>query len=105
MLKIANHPIYRYVLPEGHRFPMVKYELLPKVLIDQKICTPRNFFKPQRVSPALILKVHGENYYNKVVNLSLDKREIRKIGFPLRQELVEGSHYIIGGTIQGANML
>ena len=101
MLKIANHPIYRYVLPEGHRFPMVKYELLPKVLIDQKICTPRNLFKPQRVSPALILKVHGERYYNKLVNLSLDKKEIRRIGFPLRQELVDRSHYIIGGTIQG----
>ena len=43
----------------------------------------------------------GRNYYNKLVNLSLDSKEIRKIGFPLRQELVDRSHYIIGGTIQG----
>ena len=101
MLKIANHPIYKYALPEGHRFPMVKYELLPKVLLESSICTPDNFFEPQRAAPALILKVHGENYYNKLVSLSLDSKEIRKIGFPLRQELVDRSHYIIGGTIQG----
>jgi hypothetical protein len=30
MLKIALHPIYKYPLPEGHRFPMDKYDLLPK---------------------------------------------------------------------------
>ena len=73
MLKIANHPIYKYALPEGHRFPMVKYELLPRVLLEDSICTPDNFFEPQRVPPALILKAHGENYYNKLVNLSLGK--------------------------------
>ena len=47
MLKIANHPIYKYALPEGHRFPMVKYELLPKVLLESSICTPDNFFEPK----------------------------------------------------------
>ncbi len=101
MLKIANHPIYRYALAQGHRFPMIKYELLPRVLIDQGICTTENFFEPQRVPPELILKVHGKEYYNRLINLSLDKKEIRKIGFPLRQELVDRSHYIIGGTIEG----
>ena len=76
MLKIANHPIYRYALPQGHRFPMIKYELLPRVLIDQGICTTENFFEPQRVPPELILKVHGKEYYNRLINLSLDKKEI-----------------------------
>ena len=33
MLKIANHPIYKHELPEGHRFPMEKYDLLPQQLI------------------------------------------------------------------------
>ena len=49
MLKIANHPIYTYSLPQGHRFPMVKYELLPRVLLESSICTPDNFFEPQRM--------------------------------------------------------
>jgi hypothetical protein len=28
MFPIAFHPIYQHPLPEGHRFPMLKYELL-----------------------------------------------------------------------------
>jgi hypothetical protein len=30
MLKIAHHPIYHHPLKEGHRFPMIKYDLLPE---------------------------------------------------------------------------
>jgi hypothetical protein len=37
MFPIAFHPIYQHPLPEGHRFPMLKYELLT-------IITRRNRF-------------------------------------------------------------
>ena len=33
MLKIAFDPIYAHPLPEGHRFPMLKYELIPEQLL------------------------------------------------------------------------
>ena len=33
MIKIAYSPIYKYELPEGHRFPMIKYELIPEQLL------------------------------------------------------------------------
>jgi acetoin utilization deacetylase AcuC-like enzyme len=101
MLKIAHHPIYTYSLPDGHRFPMAKYELLPKYLLDNKICTLDNFFEPQKVSEGSILNVHTEDYYRRLLCLDIDKKEIRKMGFPLRTELVERGHYIIGGTIKG----
>ncbi len=35
MLSIAYHPIYQLPLPEGHRFPMEKYDLLPKQLLHE----------------------------------------------------------------------
>ena len=44
MLKIAFHPIYKYSLPEGHHFPMEKYELLPQQLLHEGTCKPENFF-------------------------------------------------------------
>ena len=47
MLKIAYHPIYKHPLPEGHRFPMMKYELLPQQLIYEGTCTQSNFFEPE----------------------------------------------------------
>ena len=43
MLKIAYHPIYRHPLPEGHRFPMAKYELLPQQLLYEGTCVEDNF--------------------------------------------------------------
>lgn len=101
MLRVAHHPIYKYSLPEKHRFPMVKYELLPQYLLEQGICTAANFFEPEKVSEVDILKVHTADYYRRLLKLEIGKKEIRKMGFPLRTELVERGHYIIGGTIKG----
>lgn len=100
MLKIANHPIYKYELPAGHRFPMAKYDLLPQKLLKESICKFENFFEPIKVSAETILRVHDLDYYERLLSVSLDKKEIRKMGFPLRPELVERSHYIIDGTIK-----
>lgn len=101
MLKVAHHPIYTYSLPEKHRFPMAKYDLLPKYLLDQGICVQDNFFEPYKISEVAILRVHTADYYHRLLALDIDKKEIRKMGFPLRQELVERGHYIMGGTVQG----
>ncbi len=30
MIKIAFDPVYAHPLPENHRFPMLKYELIPE---------------------------------------------------------------------------
>ena len=46
MLKIAFSPIYKYELPEKHRFPMVKYELLPEQLVYEGTVTEGQFFHP-----------------------------------------------------------
>lgn len=37
MFSIAFHPIFKHPLPEGHRFPMLKYELLPQQLVHEGI--------------------------------------------------------------------
>lgn len=103
MLKIAYHPIYKYALPEGHRFPMEKYHLLPAYLLENNICTQNHFFEPQAIGADTVLQIHGADYYNRLMELTLDKKEIRKIGFPLRKELVDRGHYIIGGTIKGCD--
>ena len=45
MLKIAYSPIYKLELPEGHRFPMLKYELLPKQLLHEGTAETTDFFE------------------------------------------------------------
>ena len=47
MLKIANDVIYNLPLEKKHRFPMLKYELLPELLIKEGTCTDDNFFLPK----------------------------------------------------------
>lgn len=99
MLKIAYHPIYKHPLPEGHRFPMEKYELLPKQLLHEGTCDQDNFFEPEFPEEKHILAVHDQNYFNRLKALELDKKEIRKSGFPLSQELVNREQIIADGTI------
>jgi|GEM_PF-4451178 hypothetical protein len=40
MIQIAFDPIYAHPLPENHRFPMLKYELIPRQLLHEGTCTP-----------------------------------------------------------------
>ncbi|UBZ12328.1 histone deacetylase [Flagellimonas marinaquae] len=101
MLKIAYHPIYKHPLPEGHRFPMIKYELLPQQLLYEGTCTEDNFFEPSFPEDRHILAAHDEEYYRNLVGLQLSKREARKIGFPLSEALVKRERIIADGTIKG----
>jgi len=101
MLKIANHPMYVYPLPKGHRFPMEKYELLPQQLLYEGTCIAENFFEPEMPLNEDILAIHTEEYFESLLNLTIDKRVARKIGFPLSKELIERELRIAQGTIEG----
>lgn len=101
MLKIAFHPIYKHPLPDGHRFPMIKYDLLPQQLLYEGTCENENFFEPKLSKENYILAVHDEVYYKKLKKLQIKPSAARKIGFPLSKELVERERIIADGTIKG----
>jgi len=102
MLKIAFHPIYKHPLPEGHRFPMLKYDLLPEQLIYEGTCDKDHFFEPTIPEDSHILRVHTPDYYQDLKQLTLHKRAARKIGFPLSDSLIEREVIIADGTIKGS---
>lgn len=102
MLKIANHKVYAHPLPEGHKFPMEKYDLLPQQLIYEGTVTENNFFIPSSLSDEIILKTHEKDYFEKLKNLQLTAKEQRKTGFPHSKELIEREITIMGGTLQAA---
>lgn len=101
MLKIAFHPIYKHPLPEGHRFPMLKYELLPKQLLHEGTCEPENFFEPKLPNDKYIVAVHDPEYYYDLLNMKIPPKEARKVGFPLSEVLVERERIIADGTMKG----
>lgn len=100
MLKIAYHPIYKHPLPEGHRFPMEKYDLLPKQLLYEGTCVEANFFEPKIPNDKYILAVHDAEYFYDLLNIKINPKEARKIGFPLSEDLVERERIIADGTMK-----
>lgn len=102
MLKIAFHPVYKYTLPKGHRFPMEKYELLPQQLLYEGTCEPENFFRPGIPKNEDVLEVHTREYFESLTNLTIDKRAVRKIGFPISEAFIERELHIVQGTIESS---
>ena len=102
MLKIAFHPIYKHELPEGHRFPMEKYDLLPQQLIYEGTCSKENFFEPKIPNNRHFFTVHDPEYFFNLLNITLSQKEARKIGFPLSEELIAREMIITDGTIKAS---
>ncbi|MFC2185885.1 histone deacetylase [Fulvivirgaceae bacterium LMO-SS25] len=102
MLKIAWAPIYAHSLPVGHRFPMIKYELLPEQLLYEGTIQSQNLFEPKPMSEEIILQVHDIAYWQKLIDLNLSRKEERKTGFPLSKGLVEREITILDGTLQAS---
>ena len=101
MLPIAFHPIYKHPLPEGHKFPMLKYELLPQQLLLEGIAEKSDFFAPEPAELKYVYAIHDKEYVDRLLNLTLDAKAQRKIGFPLSAELIERELRIAQGTISG----
>ena len=100
MIFVAYHPCYELELPRGHHFPMEKYPLLREQLLYEGTFTNENFFIPKKIDVKLIEKVHDKSYVKKLLNLSLNKTEVRRIGFPLNKELINREMTIAGGTVE-----
>lgn len=101
-LKIAYSEEYVLNLPENHKFPINKYRLIPEALLKEGTITEENIFAPAKAEREEVELTHTKEYIDKLFNLNLSEREIRKIGFPLSKELIEREFIIAGGTIKGA---
>ncbi|CAN5702641.1 histone deacetylase [soil metagenome] len=99
LIQIAFAPIYAHPLPEGHRFPMLKYELIPGQLLYEGSITNENIFSPQPCTDEIILWTHDATYLDKLKTQQLTAKEQRRIGFPQSPELTLRELIITQGTI------
>ena len=74
MIQIAYDPIYAHPLPENHRFPMLKYELIPQQLLHEGTCTTSHFFRPGSCQRDVILDTHDEVYLDKLLLQQLSQQ-------------------------------
>jgi acetoin utilization deacetylase AcuC-like enzyme len=96
---IAYDHVYVQPLPEGHRFPMLKYELIPQQLLYEGTARPENIFSPDICSPEVVVWTHTPEYFNKLVQQALTAREQIHIGFPQSERLTKRELVIVQGTI------
>ena len=96
-LPVVNHKDYEAQLNDDNKFPIKKFGELAKALIKNKIV--KNFYIPEPCSVETLKEAHTEDYINKIKNKTLDKNEIRKIGFPLVDSVVRRSFVAAGGTV------
>ncbi|MHB1374342.1 MAG: histone deacetylase family protein [Thauera sp.] len=86
-------------LPEGHRFPMEKYSLLRARLRDSGLFADEDFRVPDAASDTEILLAHEADYLQRVAGGTLDAAEVRRIGFPWSEAMVERSRRSAGATL------
>lgn len=102
MLKIAYSDIFRYSVPEKHRFPMQKYTMIPERLLAEGTINSDNFFAPARLSEDEILTTHTADYWYQLKTQTLPRKEARAIGFEMTSTLVERGRYIAHATYECA---
>ncbi|MGA6101194.1 histone deacetylase [Psychrobacter pocilloporae] len=102
MLKIAYSDVFRYSVPEKHRFPMQKYILIPERLLSEGTISQDNFFAPVCLSEEEILTTHTAEYWYQLKTQTLPRKAARAIGFEMTPQLVERGRYIAHATYECA---
>jgi acetoin utilization deacetylase AcuC-like enzyme len=101
-LSVVSHEDYIAKIGEDHKFPINKFSELANYLKKKKIV--KNFHKPYPCSEETLKRAHSEIYIKNVINKTLDKESIKKIGFPLVDSVVKRSLVATGGTVLASKL-
>jgi acetoin utilization deacetylase AcuC-like enzyme len=101
-MTLFHSDVFVLPLPAHHRFPMGKYERLRRKLLESDAFGEDEFRVPAAASDAEILRAHCPRYLERVVSGGLDAGELRAIGFPWSERLVERSRQSSGATLAAA---
>ncbi len=88
-------------LPDGHRFPMQKYRRLREKISESETVQGKLLIPPAATDQQL-LRVHTQDYVNRVIRGELTDLEQRRIGFPWSEKMVERSRRSVGATLAAA---
>ncbi|MEZ9915145.1 histone deacetylase [Vibrio breoganii] len=108
MLPLIYHPIYSDLpLPDGHRYPIMKYKLLydavdlelrQRGMGAERVC----FYQPKPLSIGMVSQSHDLDYINQLVGGVLPAPKMRRIGFPWSEQLIKRTLTSTAGTVMTA---
>ena len=91
-------------LPEGHRFPMVKYARVRERCLAEGVLRPDELAEPPAAAWEELALVHEAGYLERVRAGTLEPLAQRRIGFPWSPEMVERSRRSVGASIAAGHV-
>lgn len=98
-MRVFYTPRYYANIGDGHIFPIRKFELVRDKLLFEGTLQPDELIEPAPAEIADVLLVHTEDYVSRLCNGALTGKEIRRLGLPWSESLVQRSFYAVGGTV------
>jgi acetoin utilization deacetylase AcuC-like enzyme len=98
-LKLYYTDIFVLPLPDGHPFPMPKYRLLREKLVQEGVGLENQFFIPHAATDEELTRAHDPGYVQRVTIGDLSSQELRRLGLPWSERLIERSRRSSGATI------
>ena len=99
MLELYYADNFELPLPENHRFPMSKYRLLRERLDACGFADRLQLQNPPAATDEQLLLVHTSDYLQRLKCGELSDLEVRRIGFPWSEKMVERSRRSTGASI------
>ncbi|HEY6887634.1 MAG TPA: histone deacetylase [Solirubrobacter sp.] len=96
-MDVWAHDRWRIPLPEGHKFPIDKYRLLRERVQDS--VTVR---ESEAIPWEWLAEVHEADLLQRIRSGTMTLREIRGLGLPWSEVLVERGRRSVGGTVAAA---
>jgi acetoin utilization deacetylase AcuC-like enzyme len=101
-MRVFYSPRYYADIGDTHIFPIRKFELVRDRLLSEQTLLPEELIEPKPATVEEVRLVHTEDYVSRLRSGQLTPREIRRLGLPWSESLVQRSFHAVGGTISAA---
>jgi acetoin utilization deacetylase AcuC-like enzyme len=98
-MQVFYTPRYYADIGPGHVFPIRKFELVRDKLLAEGTVEPAEIVEPAPAPLEDVLLVHTTDYVSRLCSGNLSPKEIRRLGLPWSESLVQRSFYAVGGTL------
>lgn len=102
-MQVFYTPRYYADIGPGHVFPIRKFELVRDKLLAEGTVEPSEIVEPAPAPLEDVLLVHATDYVSRLCSGNLTTKEIRRLGLPWSESLVQRSFYAVGGTLAAAH--
>ena len=103
-ISVVYHSDYVAPLPDGHRFPMAKFQQLHEMLLKDEIINFKQVYTPEIPPVEWLELAHCSHYINAYCDGTLDNKAQRRIGLPWSEKLAQRTSIAVGGTILTAKL-